>query len=252
MVDLDRLSAAYETARCDLLAESAAEGHWIGQLSSSPLATACAISALTIVERHAPCLRGRFADEAREGRLSALIMAGVRWLADHQNPDGGWGESEGCPSDHAATWLVRCAFALTAVPADHPGLLDGADAYLRAQRGLSGLRRRYRRDKIFFAALMTNAALAGLVSWRRVSTAAFERACSAWAPQLLRPRTRPGDLPVLVATGMARFGHRKPWNPLARWVRSRAQPDGLRLIESLQPASGGFLESVPLASFMVM
>ena len=59
MVDPDRLSAAYETARYDLLAESAAAGHWIGELSSSPLSTATAISALVIVERNAPTTAGQ-------------------------------------------------------------------------------------------------------------------------------------------------------------------------------------------------
>ena len=81
MVDPDRLLAAYETARCDLLAESVNEGHWIGRLSSSPLATATAISALAIVERHAPTARGRIVDERRETALSELIMASLRWLA---------------------------------------------------------------------------------------------------------------------------------------------------------------------------
>ena len=107
MVDPDRLGAAYETARCDLVAETTTGGHWIGSLSSSALATATAISALAIVERHAPTASGRIVDEVRECALSELIVRSVRWLAKHQNADGGWGDTDKSPSNIATTMLVR-------------------------------------------------------------------------------------------------------------------------------------------------
>ena len=53
MIDPARLQAAYEKARADLLAERTAAGHWEGQLSSSALSTATAISALSIARMHA-------------------------------------------------------------------------------------------------------------------------------------------------------------------------------------------------------
>src|ERR1700744_2123389 len=95
MVDSDRLLAAYNKAKNDLLAERDGAQHWTGCLCSSPLATATAISALTIAERYAPTkARGRFADEFRESRLSELLVSSVHWLARHQNPDGGWGDTD--------------------------------------------------------------------------------------------------------------------------------------------------------------
>ncbi len=253
MVDSDRLSAAYETARSDLLAESTAAGHWIGELSSSPLSTATAISALAIVERNAPTAAGRFVDEARECDLSKLIMCGVRWLARHQNADGGWGDTLKSESNIATTMLVRFAFALTAVPANHPGLLERADAYIRSQGGISGLRKRYGKDKTFAVPILTNGALAGVIPWRKVPALPFEMACfpQHWW-KFLRLPVVSYAIPALVAIGQARFHHRKPWNPITRIIRSLTAKKTLDLIESLQPESGGFLEAAPLTSFVVM
>ncbi len=253
MVDPDRLSAAYETARCDLLAESAAAGHWIGELSSSPLSTATAISALAIVERHAPTVGGRFADELREGALSKLIMTSVRWLARRQNADGGWGDTDKSTSNLATTMLVRFAFALTAVPADHPGLLERADAYIAAHGGVRGLRKRYGRDKTFAVPILTNGALAGVIPWRKVPSLPFEMACfpQRWWKSLRLPVVSYA-IPALVAIGQARFVHRKPWNPITRLIRTLTAKKSLDLLETLQPESGGFLEAAPLTSFVVM
>ena len=151
MVDPDRLSAAYETAHCDLLAEISPTGHWTGQLSSSPLATAAAITALALVERHAPTIAGRVADEHLECQLSRLIIVSLRWLAKNQNADGGWGDSDKSPSNIAATMLVRAAFALTCVPANDPGILERADAYITAcggpRRAASALWRRFELER---------------------------------------------------------------------------------------------------------
>src|SRR4051812_3950758 len=95
MVDSDRLAAAYETARCDLMAEAESSGHWVGELSRSTPSTATAISALALVERYAPTTTaGCFADEQRRSVLSSLIVKSLRWLAATQNADGGWGDTE--------------------------------------------------------------------------------------------------------------------------------------------------------------
>lgn len=253
MVDSDRLLAAYQTARCDLLAERSPAGYWTGHLASSAFATATAISALAIVERSRPTIAGRFADEPRECALSELIMGSVRWLARRQNADGGWGDTEGSPSNIATTMLVRDAFALTCVPADRPGLLERADAYIKSQGGIRGLRRRYGRDRALAVPILTNSALAGLVSWRRVPSLPFGRAgLPAWLRRLLKMPELNDATAALVAVGHARFAHRKPWNPLARFTRRWALDATLAQVAAVQPTSGGFLESPPLTSFVVM
>jgi squalene-hopene/tetraprenyl-beta-curcumene cyclase len=245
--------AAYDTARCDLLAETTADGHWIGRLSSSALSTATAISALAIVERQAPLVAGRIVDEQRECALSQLIMTSMHWLADHQNPDGGWGDTDKSASNIATTMLVRAAFALTCTPADHPGMLERADAYIAAQGGVKGLKKRYGKDKTFAVPILTNYALAGLVEWSQVPALPFELACfpqKVW--KFLRLPVVSYAIPALVAIGQAKYFHKKPANPIARLVRKLTLDKSLAIVETMQPESGGFLEAAPLTSFVVM
>ncbi len=251
MVDPDRLLAAYATARCDLLAESTADGHWIGRVSSSPLSTATAISALAIVDRHAPLAGGRIVDEQRECALSELIIGSLRWLAKHQNTDGGWGDTDLSPSNIAATMVVRAAFALTCTPAGHPGLLERADAYIAAQGGVKGLKQRY--GKTLAAPVLANYALAGLVDWKQVPALPFEATRLPWQlAKLLRLPLAGYSIPMLVAVGQARHFYRKPANPIARILRDATCESSLVKLEEQQPSSGGFLESTPLTSFVVM
>lgn len=254
MVDPDRLSAAYETARCDLLAESTAAGQWCGRTSSSPLATAAALCALTVVERHAPTtVKGRLVDEHRDCRLSELIMASLLWLAKAQNADGGWSDSDGSDSSLAATMLVRAAFGLTCVPADRPGMLERADAYIKLHGGASGLKRQAGGDQSLPASILATCALAGLVSWRKVPALPLERMSLPeryW--KWLRLPVCSRDLPALVAVGLARFVYRKPWNPLVRAWRQAKLPRALARLAAMQTKSGGFAQDVPLTSFVVM
>lgn len=254
MVDPNRLLAAFEAARADLLAERGPQGHWRGRLASSALSTATAISALALVHRHARTTRqGRFANEAEEARLSELIVRGVRWLADAQNDDGGWGDTDKSLSNIATTMLVRSAFRLTCVPADHPELWELSEEYVTRRGGLGALRKRYGIDKTFVVPILTNCALAGLAPWSEVAALPFELAC---LPQslfrFLRLPVVSYAIPALVAIGQARFFHVRPLNPIVRWVRQSAVEKSLTVLEQMQPASGGFLEATPLTSFVVM
>src|SRR3954463_1575412 len=105
MVSPDRLRSAYLTARDALLAERVPAGHWVGELSTSALSTATAVMALHISNPFAH---------------RDLIDSGMRWLADHQNADGGWGDTTKSVSNISTTMLVRAAFALTGAIKDHP------------------------------------------------------------------------------------------------------------------------------------
>src|SRR5262249_41701948 len=59
-------------------------------------------------------------------------------------------------------------------------------------------------------------------------------------------------LPALIAIGQAIYHHRPPRNPLMRLVRWAARRKSLRVLERIQPSSGGFLEAAPLTSFVRM
>jgi squalene-hopene/tetraprenyl-beta-curcumene cyclase len=81
----------------------------------------------------------------------------------------------------------------------------------------------------------------------------FELACLPYA--LLRFFRLPVvsyAVPALVAVGQARYFHRRPRNPVAWLIRRLSVRRSLKVLERMQPASGGFLEAVPLTSFVVM
>ena len=241
-----RLKRAYLTARQELLAERAPEGHWVGELSPSALSTATAVSALAVVRRAA-------LPAARDEELGRLIAGGVAWLAGRQNADGGWGDTPKSFSNISATMLVSAAFHLADAAAPHGDRLARAARYVEAQGGVAGVRRRYGKDKTFSVPILTNAALAGLVDWQEVAPLPFELAClpqAIWG--LVRLPVVSYAIPALVAIGQARFGHRPPRNPIVRWLRGRAVRPTLAILERMQPASGGFLEATPLTSFVVM
>lgn len=247
MLDRSRLSSAYQTARRDLLAERDASGHWVGELSSSPLSTATATSALALVLRHAALV------EDRASRLERLIQGGLQWLAQSQNPDGGWGDTPKSLSNVATTILVRAAFVLAGAAGTHAAMLARAGRYVDAAGGLPALRRRYGKDKTFAVPILTNAALAGLVPWTEVAPLPFELAS---LPNrllgVLRLPVVSYAIPALVAIGQARYVHLPPRNPVTWLVRRMAVPSSRRTLERMQPASGGFLEATPLTSFAVM
>ena len=253
-LDATRLAAAYEKARLELLRERNASGHWVGRLATSALSTATAVSALSLVRRHGQQERSTETHiDSDQSDLSRIILRGIHWLADHQNPDGGWGDTDRSYSNISTTMLAVSAFHLTGVPADHEDLLDRANRYIASQGGVVGLRQRYGRDKTFAVPILTNSALAGIVPWREVPALPFEFAC---LPQefyrFVQLPVVSYAIPALVAIGQARFFHRRPWNPLLRLLRNLAISPSLRVLDQMQPASGGYLEAVPLTSFVVM
>ena len=246
MIDFHQLLAAYQTARRDLLAEREPSGHWLGRLSSSALSTATAASALAIVA-------GNVREEPRRQAYRDLAARAVAWLAGCQNADGGWGDTDRSFSSIATTMLVEAAFHLAGAAKEYAALLDGARDYIEAQGGITALRRRYGRDHTFAVPILTNCALAAQVSWREVPSLPFELACLPHAMfRFLRLPVVSYALPALVAVGQARFFHRWPRNPLVWLVRRLAVRRSLRMLESMQPPSGGYLEAIPLTSFVVM
>src|SRR5262249_49117753 len=119
-MDPDRLRVAYLTARDALLAERVPAGYWVGELSTSALSTATAVNAFHRVS----------AFEHRD-----RIDAGLRWLADHQNPDGGWADTTKSVSNISTTMLCRAAFEMTGAVRDYQVTLENVEAYLTAQAG---------------------------------------------------------------------------------------------------------------------
>ena len=254
MIDHDRLQTAYEMARSDLLAERDPDGHWTGELSSSALSVATAVSALSLASRG-----GRLhpaqgtAAVISDRRFDQLIRGGVHWLVEHQNSDGGWGDTDRSFSNVSTTFLAIAALQLSGCAAAHTAALARAEQSVQRQGDIDEVRRRYGVDKTFAVPILTNLALAGRIGWDQVAPLPFELACipQAWYRFAGLPVVSYA-IPALVAVGQAGFVHRPPSNRLLRWIRNAAIPGSLRVLEQMQPASGGYLEAVPLTSFVVM
>jgi squalene-hopene/tetraprenyl-beta-curcumene cyclase len=247
--DLGRLEQAYQTALAALLAERTPEGHWVGELSTSALSTATAVSALALVQKATPA----------HGAFGPLIAGGLAWLSANQNADGGWGDTVRSFSNISTTMLCRAAFHLTGAAAEHADCLRRADDWLYGRYGKTpgelaeAVRARYGKDRTFSVPILMTSALAGLVSWREVPPLPFELACfpQAWF-RFLRLPVVSYALPALIAIGQAVYYHRPPRNPLTRLVRRAAIEKSLRVLQAIQPSSGGFLEAAPLTSFVTL
>lgn len=258
--DLDRLMAAHQTLRAELLGERTVGGHWVGELSSSPLATAAAVSALVIVQANGgfdgptsdSTPAGSQLQNLLHGDLSELIVDSLHWLAERQNADGGWGDTDRSRSNIAATLLVQSAFRLTGVPAKYEGLTDRADEYIESQGGIAALRKRHGRDKSLTAPVLSIGALAGLVPWRQVPALPFEYLGLPrhWYCKLQLPLVSCA-MPLLAAVGPLKFRHDPPRNPFTRALRITARKRSLHALEQMQSENGGFLESAPVTAFVI-
>ncbi len=246
MIDSHRLHSAFQAARRDLLAQRVDAGHWVGRLSSSALATATATSALALVAAHTT-------DDSRRRAGNELASKGEAWLSRSQNDDGGWGDTDRSTSNIATTMLARAAIHLAGAADANHEVLAGAEGYIERHGGIEGLRRRYGVDRTFAEPILCNCALAGLAPWRQVTPLPFEWAALPFPLlRFLRLPVVSYAVPALVAIGQARFFHRRPRNPLSWLVRRCAVPATMRRLATMQPPSGGYLEAIPLTSFILM
>jgi squalene-hopene/tetraprenyl-beta-curcumene cyclase len=248
-LSIHRLETAYQTALAALLRERTSEGHWVGELSTSALSTAVAISALSLVQQRT----------GTAGTHDALIAGGLRWLAEHQNGDGGWGDTVRSLSNISTTMLCRAAFHITGNSDRCGETLRRSHAWLGERYGSTpaelaeAVRARYGKDHTFSVPILMTSALAGLVPWNEVPPLPFELAClpQSWFG-FLQLRVVSYALPALIAIGQSVFCNRPPRNPLTWSLRRLAIGRSLRVLETIQPSNGGFLEATPLTSFVTL
>ncbi len=230
-----------------LLNERTDQGHFVGELSASALSTATAISALSFY------LKRKTLAADKRAHIEQIITASIAWTLRQQNTDGGWGDTDKNYSNISTTMLVEAAFEAAGVTQDHLPAIENARHYISTQGGIAGLRKRYGKDKTFAVPILANCAMAGIVPWKEVSALPFEAAC---VPQrfynLMQLPVVSYAIPALVAIGQCKFINDPPWDPIRKTVRSLAVGRSLKVLENMQPESGGYLEAIPLTSFVAM
>ena len=243
-ITLERVERCYQTVASHLLAERNGAGHWEGELSTSALSTATAVMALEMVQRHDPAATDRF---------QSFIEGGLRWLATHQNEDGGWGDTVKSLSNISTTMLAHAVFHATGQVDHYAANVQAAKSYIDQAGGVAAVVARYGKDKTFSVPILTHCALAGLVDWSEVTALPFELAClPARFYKTIRLPVVSYALPALIAIGQVRFHHLRPRIPFLGLIRRWAVEPSLQVLERIQPSSGGFLEAAPLTSFVTM
>lgn len=255
-MDIDHLERAWQKATAALLAERNAAGYWEGELSSSALSTATACFALHLFSKIAA---------ETQAVTSPLVARGLKWLAEHQNPDGGWGDTIASISNISTSALCWACFGGAGAHEQYHDVIRRAESFLgeaSAKLTPDGLARsiiaRYGKDRTFSVPILTMCALAGRLgngraAWEQVIPLPFElAACSPKLFAALRLPVVSYALPALIAIGQARHVNAPSRNPLVRWLRNATRAKTLRVLEKIQPSSGGFLEATPLTSFVLM
>ena len=221
------------------------DGGWTGRLSSSALSTATAVRALACVD-----------SQAHE----QLISAGRKWLADHVNEDGAWGDTPQSLSNLPTTLLVWSALA-----GEASDVIGGAERWLTDRIGslepkriAAALADIYGADRTFAAPILTMCAISGRLgdgpeAWGLVPPLPFELATLPHKSfSILGMPVVSYALPALIAIGQVRHFHKPSRNPAVRMMRNLARHRTLKKLKKIQPLGGGFLEAAPLTSFVAM
>lgn len=251
------LPTALQQARQVLLDRRVKAGHWEGELSSSALSTAITVCALRAWASASRCPTGERLE------LEALCQKGLQWLAAHQNDDGGWGDTLLSHSNISTTAL--CWGALSHADSELQPVIEKCECWLLSRAGslapaelADTIRARYGKDHTFSVPILTALALTGRLgegrdAWKHVPQLPFELAACprSWFAALQLPVVSYA-LPALIAIGQVRHANAPSRNPVARAVRHLVRARTLRVLEAIQPTSGGFLEATPLTSFVVL
>ena len=95
-------------------------------------------------------------------------------------------------------------------------------------------------------------ALADLAPWRRVPGWSWSQMVELVRHRGVEASAAHVPTAPLLAAGLAKSRHAPPWGPLRRFVQRAAQKPALAALESLQGVSGGFAESIPQTSFVLL
>ena len=224
-------------------------GFWSGRLSSSALATAVSVVAIKV--------NGDISDQNR-------ISDGMRWLLNHINADGGFGDTPGSKSNVSTSLLSYAAIrycggeleAAKSLVKDLESYLAQQNINLRNDDITSSILSFYGKDFTFSVPILSMLVICGVLDEKagtKIPQLPFEFTLlpASWY-SWFNLRVVSYAIPALVAVGIFIFKIRKGHNPIMKWIRNRSIKPSLQKLETIVPKSGGFLEAIPLTAFVAM
>jgi prenyltransferase beta subunit len=229
-----------------LRSEMNQKGFWTGELSSSALAVAVAIAALHFYNR----------EQNREE-----IQRGFEWLKKHINTDGSFGDTPESKGNISTSLLVFAAVnlyahedeSLQSLQNNIAGYLQQNNIDVASDRIADSILKHYKKDYTFSVPILTMCGLCGIPqknAFRKVPQLPFELALLPRKfYRLLNLSVVSYAIPALIAVGIV-ISRKKRSPKLFRWIRNRAEKRALKILHKSMPASGGFLEAIPLTAFV--
>ena len=245
----DKIDSELAKREAELLSLMHESGYWRGRLSSSPLATAVAIFALSTFNRK---------------KFSAEIGSGIKWLIENANGDGGWGDSPLSRSNLSTTLICLCTLSLNKEDERSKVAIGKAGDWLKEHGGhdfpelAESVKSHYGADSSFSAPILMMHALSlpeedRKKAYLKIPPLPFELVL---LPRvffnILELKVVSYALPALIAVGLNihRNGNQGSW--ARRLLREFSANFAVRRLEKIQPSSGGFLEAIPLTAFVVI
>jgi hypothetical protein len=232
-----------------LMKEQNGDGFWNGMLSSSALSTATAIVALKI---------------SGIGSGDTQITLGYKWLCNHINTDGGFGDTPQSESN-VSTSLICYAAVYYCQPADKSGslLLKSIESFLATkniavttQDITSSILRFYGRDYTFSVPILSMLIVCGVLPQEAVShipQLPFELSLLPFSLyRFFNMQVVSYAIPALIGVGIFLHSKRKTRGSFTKFYRNNCVTPALNKLATLMPESGGFLEAVPLTAFVCM
>ncbi|WP_163717256.1 prenyltransferase/squalene oxidase repeat-containing protein [Mangrovibacterium lignilyticum] len=229
-----------------LLDEMNPGGFWTGELSSSALAVAVAIAAL------------HFYDPREH---ASQIQSGLKWLQANVNADGSFGDTPDSPGNVSTSLLVYAATnlyagkdrATKALQQKIGSWLAGLGIDVNSEDVSQFILNHYQNDYTFSVPILTLCGLCGVpgpTAFQFVPQLPYELALLPRKfYRFLKLSVVSYAIPALVAVGIVVYKKKKQhW--FWRSVRHFSISPALKRLTAMMPASGGFLEAIPLTAFV--
>ena len=245
----EQILGQYNNLVHQLINEQNEKGFWTGRLSSSALSTAVAIVALK--------LNGSPVHIEK-------IEQGLKWLLDHSNNDGGFGDTPESQSNVSTSLLSFAALHYCGKDEEiSKAALRNLENYLLTQKIslnpdtiTASVLAFYGKDYTFSVPILSMLVICGVMneqSCMKIPQLPFELVLlpSSWY-SFFNLRVVSYALPALIGMGIFIFKKRKRHNALMGLIRRKALAPSLQKLLKIVPESGGFLEATPLTGFVTM